>query len=122
MKLENEFVVPVPSTNQRARQPVYEVAHAVATKLGKPCFDNMVSKKAPIGETRSLKNLRTKEEKIASLDGQVVVNNVISNDGCWNVLVVDDLYDSGATLEEVCKQLRSYSKVGKIFVTTLTWR
>lgn len=116
------FVVPAPATTQRARQPVHEIAKTIATKIKVPYFEQMLVKLPSDGGAVSLKNLVTKEEKTASLNGRLRLEKTITNDGCWNVLVVDDLFDTGATLEAVCEQLRSYDKVGKIFVATLTWK
>ncbi len=116
------FVIPVPATNHRPQQPVYEIAKTIATKIKVPYFDGIVVKLPPDGAAVSLKNLVTKEQKTASLNGRLRLEKTITNDGCWNVLVVDDLFDTGATLEAVCQQLTSYEKVGKIFVATLTWK
>ncbi|WP_456024069.1 hypothetical protein [Pseudomonas protegens] len=54
---------------------------------------------------------------------KIVTNNgEITTDGCWNVLVVDDLFDSGASMDAACAVLRKYLKVGKIYVAALTWK
>ena len=37
-----------------------------------------------------------------------------------NVLIVDDLYSTGATLNEVCKILREDRNVMKIYVLAIT--
>ncbi|SPR99559.1 hypothetical protein [Cupriavidus taiwanensis] len=38
-----------------------------------------------------------------------------------NVLLIDDRYDTGASLEEACRVLRGYAKVAGIYVVTITW-
>jgi hypoxanthine phosphoribosyltransferase len=54
---------------------------------------------------------------------RIVMNNgEITTDGRWNVLVVDDLFDSGASMDAACAVLRKYPKVGKIYVAALTWK
>jgi predicted amidophosphoribosyltransferase len=70
----------------------------------------------------SLKNLKGKDEKIAALAGTLTLNPVIETEGTWNVLLVDDLYQSGASMEAACAVLRNYEKIGKIYVAALTWR
>jgi predicted amidophosphoribosyltransferase len=50
------------------------------------------------------------------------VNDEITNVGKWNVLLVDDLFHTGASMEAACNALRAYPKVGKIYVAALTWR
>jgi predicted amidophosphoribosyltransferase len=71
---------------------------------------------------KSLKDLCTKDEKIEAIGSSFSVNDQISTEEKWNVLVVDDLYHTGASMEAACKVLRAYSKVGKIYVAALTWR
>jgi len=70
----------------------------------------------------SLKNLNTKEEKVDAIGSSLSVNDVITNNGKWNVLIVDDLFHTGASMEAACQVLRTYPKVGNIYVAALTWR
>lgn len=112
------FVVPMPASTVRDLQPVTEVAKAVAKLLNVPCFDTILTKE----KGQSLKNLNTKDEKIKALEGSFSLNELITTDGKWNVLVVDDLFDSGATMEAACAKLRGYNKVDNIYVATLTWK
>jgi hypoxanthine phosphoribosyltransferase len=41
--------------------------------------------------------------------------------GC-NALVLDDLFDSGASMEAACTVLRTYAKIDKIFIAAFTWK
>ena len=116
------LVVPAPASTARARQPVPEVAKAVADRIGVPFFDNLVIKSAVLANTGSLKNMDTKDEKVAALKGRFVLNQAITNSGRWNALVIDDLYQTGATMEAVCETLAGYSKIGNVYVAALTWR
>ena len=113
------FIVPMPATNHRARQPVSEVADRLGELLDKPVFRNILLK-APNGA--SLKNMNTKEEKVAALTGSFSVHDAIKNEGRWNVLVIDDLFHTGASMEMACNGLRTYKKVERIYVAALTWR
>ncbi|EBK2138135.1 ComF family protein, partial [Salmonella enterica subsp. enterica serovar Enteritidis] len=70
----------------------------------------------------SLKNLNTKEEKIAAIANSFSVNDTIDNNGSWNVLIIDDLYHTGASMEAACAVLNDYTKVKNIYVAALTWR
>lgn len=116
------LVVPAPASTARARQPVPEVAKAVADRIEVPFFDNLVVKSAVLANSGSLKDMDTKEEKVTALKGRFVLNKAIQNPGKWNALVIDDLYQTGATLEAVCKILAGYSKIGNVYVAALTWR
>lgn len=116
------LVMPTPASTTRNRQPVTEVATAVAERLGKPLFDNIISKSAVATNTGSLKNMNSRAEKDAALAGRYLLNRPISNEGCWNVLVVDDLFDSGATMDAVCSLLSQYDKINGVYVAAMTWR
>lgn len=113
------FILPMPASAVRLRQPVAEVAEALGKIVRRPVFLDTL-RKASNG--KSLKDLNTKEEKIEAIGDDITVNNQITNEGAWNVLVVDDLYHTGASMEAACKVLRAYSKVEKIYVAALTWR
>jgi predicted amidophosphoribosyltransferase len=112
-------IVPMPASTLRARQPVTEVANELGALLKIPVFRNLLVK-AKNG--KSLKDLSTKQEKIEALGSSFSVNDEISDNGPLNVIVIDDLFHTGASMETACKVLRTYSKIGKIYVATLTWR
>lgn len=116
------LVVPTPASTARARQPVPELASEVANRVGVPCFNNLVVKSAVVANSGSLKNMTSKEEKVSALAGRFVLNKAFTNEGTWSALVVDDLYQTGATLEAVCAILAGYEKIGNIYVAALTWR
>jgi predicted amidophosphoribosyltransferase len=112
------FIVPMPASEARFRQPVTEVACALGQMAQKPVIELL--QKAPGGP--SLKNLQTRQEKLDALAGRITVVDRITNEGCWDVLLVDDLYHSGASMETACAALRGYSKVNRIYVAALTWK
>jgi predicted amidophosphoribosyltransferase len=72
------FVIPMPASNVRARQPVNEVAGHLAGLLDVPMFDKILVK-TPNG--KSLKNLKEKGEKAAALEGTISLNRQITNEG-----------------------------------------
>jgi predicted phosphoribosyltransferase len=47
------------------------------------------------------------------------VEDQTQGDGSWNVLVVDDLYDTGASLGAACQVLRKDQKVRPIYVAAV---
>lgn len=113
------LILPMPASNVRDRQPVTEIAQALAKLAGISCFDNLLLK-APGGT--SLKDLKTKEEKVEAIGNSFSVSPVIKNEGIWNVLLIDDLYHTGASMDAAYMALRGYNKVDKIYIAALTWR
>lgn len=113
------LVVPMPASNARERQPVTEVAREVGRLQNLPVFENLLLK-APTGQ--SLKDLETREQKLAAIGNSLGVYDVISGQGRWNVLLVDDLYDSGASMHAACTALSRHPKIADIYVACLTWK
>ncbi|MGP8251484.1 MAG: ComF family protein [Terracidiphilus sp.] len=113
------FIVPMPASSQRKRQPVTEVAKELGVLVKSPVYSNLLIR-AKNG--KSLKDLNTKDEKIEAIGNSFGLNDEIPGNGQWNVLVIDDLFHTGASMETACKVLRTYPKVGKIYVAALTWR
>ena len=116
------MVIPVPASKVRIRQPVYEVSRLVASQLGLKSFEGIVTNTSVEGQVVALKDLVTKADKVGALKQRLALNDGIANDGCWNTLVVDDLYDTGASLEVVCDVLGTYRKIDEIYVATLSWK
>ena len=113
------FIVPMPASTQRPRQPVTDVANELGALVQTPVLGNVLLKAT---NGKSLKDLNTKDEKIEAIGNSFSVNDAITNNGQWNVLVVDDLFHTGASMEAACKALRTYPKVRKIYMAALTWR
>jgi predicted amidophosphoribosyltransferase len=116
------FVMPAPASTMRQRQPVHEVAAAVAARMEVPLFDNLVVRSVLAANTGSLKNMHTRAEKDEALKGRYLLNKAIENKGSWNALVIDDLYHTGATMDAVCSLLAQYDKISGVYVAALTWR
>ncbi len=56
----------------------------------------------------ALKNLAGKEAKVEALKDRFTIQDGIEPQGCWNALLVDDLFDTGASMEAACAKLRTY--------------
>lgn len=116
------LIVPMPASNARAWQPVNEVANELGKLIDVPVFDDIVVKVASDAGAKQLKDMASKDEKDAALEGKFTINDGISNNGKWNALLLDDLFDTGASMEAVAANLATYQKIGKIFVAALTWK
>lgn len=113
--LLTDVVVPMPPSKERVKQPVRELAKAVASKMAKQYSDNLLVK---VSVTKQMKALITKEEKMEALSKSFRVNNNLLK--FTDVLILDDIFDSGSSLEAACRVLRSYEKIHKIYVVALT--
>lgn len=111
------FVIPIPPSKYRATQPAVELARKVSEKMNLPFFENILLKN---GTTSQMKNIATTKERIEALMGCFYINDAITNNGLWDVLVIDDLYSSGASLSSATQVLRNYTKIGKIFVAAFS--
>jgi predicted amidophosphoribosyltransferase len=116
------MIIPMPASTVRAKQPVNELAYALGRLMGKPVFDQMIVKAAAPAGSPALKNLHTRAEKDAALAGRITINEVITNEGQWNALLLDDLFDTGATMDAVCQALRTYRKINRIYAAAITWK
>ena len=110
------FVLPIPPSKERSKQPVIEVSRQVGANLRVPCIENMLLKNA---SAEQMKNINSRKEKVEALCNKLSFQDVLQ-DGQYNVLIVDDLYDTGATLEAATLVLREYTKIKEIYVATIT--
>jgi len=113
------LLIPMPPSTRRSRQPVLELTTAIGAITKTPVFDNILSKTT---NGIQLKNITGKEAKIEILKDSFTITDGIQGNGPWNALIIDDLYDTGATLEVACSALKGYPKIKSIFVATFTWK
>jgi competence protein ComFC len=97
-----DVIVPVPPSRRRAYQPVVEIAKAIGELLGLPVDPAAISKAR---ETRELKNVFDFKERTMALQGAFKANEKAVRGK--RILLVDDLYRSGATAAIVAKALTS---------------
>ncbi len=110
------LVIPMPASKQRERQPVREIAIKVAENMKIPCLENLLIKNV---STPQMKDSDSRDEKVDTLVKAFAINDVLG-DGDYDILIVDDLYDTGSSLEAATKVLNEYSKIRKIYVATVT--
>jgi ATP-dependent DNA helicase RecQ len=91
-----ECIVPVPSTTERQINPVQSFCEALAAKLNLPV--NPLVRKTRL--TRPQKEMKTLAQKRANIAGAFALNGDVRH---RRILLIDDLYDSGATLEEITR-------------------
>ncbi|WP_035552179.1 ComF family protein [Burkholderia sp. 9120] len=111
------LIVPMPATSARARQPVAEVANALGRIKNTPVFHHLLFKQAG---GQKMKDIPTREAKVEAVKDAFSYEDQIEGNGKHNVLLLDDLYDSGATAEAAVAVLRTYPKIAGIYVAALT--
>ena len=102
------MVIPVPPSNKRrSYQPVFEIAKEIANFLDKDCRLDILLKEDDL-QAKDNFNVEGRFKQIVKINQPA------------NVLIVDDLYSTGATLNEICKILREDRNVMKIYVLAIT--
>jgi hypothetical protein len=109
---EVDAVVPVPPTAKRRFDPVSEFAGALARELGVA----VLSAVEKVRSTDPQKEMHTLAQKRANVRGAFAVRQQVRGK---RLLLIDDLFDSGATLEEVHRVLKSAGATN-VPVLTLT--
>ncbi|WP_431048779.1 ComF family protein [Roseateles sp. L2-2] len=112
------FIVPMPPSRVRPWQPMSLVARELALQLRVPVFERLLLK-TPL--SRPLKDFPTREERLLALTHAFSLHDEIRNQGLWNALLIDDVVDSGTTMEAASLLLRKYRKIDQLFVAALTW-
>jgi len=111
-----DLIIPIPSTNKtRPFQPVEEIAKELGRRKRIKVI-NILTKKP--GGTE-MKNVKDTKEKKTLLEGRILISPDYEISG-KAVLLIDDLYDSGATLEAATNILYKKAKVKTVSVLTMT--
>lgn len=110
------FIVPIPPSKVRTRQHVVEIAKELAKNMRIPCYENLLVK---TNNTPQMKDIEHREEKVSILVNVFSVNDKLG-EGLYDALIVDDLLDSGSSIEAATTVLRGYSKIRSIFVAVVT--
>lgn len=112
---EVDAIIPLPPSKSRTVQPVSLLANAVAGELGIDCIEDVLIKN---GTTPQMKDLSSKEERMEALLGCFsVIDNL---DDVHDVVLLDDLFSSGSTMEAATLVLREYDKIDNIYVAVFT--
>lgn len=114
-KARIDAIVPMPASNVRSVQPVIQIADALGKRLGVPVLEKCVSKTK---RTPQLKDVYNYEERRNLLEGAFKVNREES--AGRSVLLFDDLYRSGATMNAVARELAKAGEAREVFVLALT--
>lgn len=107
-----DLIVPVPSSTPREFSPVHEFCKALAGAINKPVQPCVFKTR----QTKPQKEMHTLPQKRDNVAGAFALDGDVNGK---RILLVDDLFDSGATLEEITNILLK-SKAARVTVLTLT--
>lgn len=109
---EVDALVPTPPSQPRSNDPVSALAEALNQKLNLPVWAALKKTR----KTSPQKEMHNMAQKRANVAGAFAVQREVAGK---RVLVLDDLFDSGATLEEIARVLRM-AGAARVHVLTLT--
>jgi predicted amidophosphoribosyltransferase len=110
-----DAIVPVPPTRIRRFQPVFEIATRLANTIGLPLLKDFVRN---VKNTKELKNVFDYHERIRLLENAYKVRDQSLHGK--TVLLFDDLYRSGATLNAVTRVLYEQAQCSDVYALALT--
>lgn len=110
-----DVLVPVPPSRQRQVQPVLLVAEALAQRLGVACAANAVTRVRDVPELKNVRDLNERDQLLAG--AHHVDKSQIEG---RRVLLFDDLYRSGATMNAISSALYDSGAAADVFALTLT--
>ena len=111
---EFDVIVPVRPSTPRTVQPVLVMANGIGEKLGIPVID-CISKTRDVGQ---VKNITDTEERAKALKGLYNVNS--RKLAGKRVLLFDDLFRSGATMNEITHVLLIEGEAADVYALTVT--
>lgn len=112
-----DFIIPIPPSNvDRPKQPVHLVCEALSNEFNVPLLKKALTKSKV---TEEMKNITEKDKRIELLKNAMVLNcaDKLENN---EILLIDDLYGSGATLSVATELLYNKGNVKNVCVLTLT--
>jgi competence protein ComFC len=109
-----DVIIPIPPSKQRSFQPVFEIARELAQSM-KIALDTTSLKKAKT--TLQMKDVGDVSERIATLQAAFTSDREL--DGKV-VLLFDDLFQSGATMNVAARTLRRQGLAKALYALALT--
>ena len=110
-----DVIIPVPSSKGRNFQPAAAIAEALGKQRGVRVLKDYLSKSGK----DEIKNIENPENRPEMVKKQISISGKDDLSG-KKVLLLDDVYDTGATLNFCCTILKEQAKVGSVSVLTMT--
>lgn len=110
-----DVIVPVPPSQRRKRQPVFVLASGLGERLSVPVIQNCVTRVKKLPQLKNINDFAERKrllEEAHSVDPALVSKK--------NVLLFDDLYQSGATMNAVASALYDSGDASDVFALAIT--
>lgn len=108
-------IIPVPPSRNRTFQPVLRIAKGISSRLKIPFHADILVKTKETSELKNVFEFETRMKLLKNAFG--AASNMLRGK---SILLIDDLYRSGATLNAVTEILYKQGKIHKVYVLTLT--
>jgi len=109
-----DLIVPVPPSGSRSVQPVIILARGIGNAVSLPVAECVTTTRSPI----QLKGVRDRQKRRELLDGLYAVDRTITEGK--NILLFDDLYRSGSTMNAIADLVRNEGHSAVVRVLTVT--
>ncbi len=111
-----DIIIPIPpSDTTREFQPVYEIASYLGKYTGLAIAFNTLKKKKSTSQLKEIENPQERKEVLN--DAFSITNGILSGK---SILLFDDLYRSGETLNAVADIIKNEGKAKAVYVLTVT--
>lgn len=109
-----EMIVPVPPSGTRRTQPVMLLARGISAETGLPLVPCVTKTRG----TPQLKNIFDLDERLVALEGVHVADPGAAQGR--RILLFDDLFRSGATMNAITTALLEQGKAAEVYALTIT--
>jgi competence protein ComFC len=107
-------IIPMPPSKQRIMQPVFEIASALASTLGIAVDTKSVSKTT---STLQMKDTGDYSARVVALESTIQVEGYLAGK---RLLLVDDLFQSGASMNVVARAIKDIGQARAVYALALT--
>ena len=92
------------------------IAHTISDILHVRLINNIIYRKK---ETKALSSLNSKEDRLNMIKNAFVVNEDFNSKNKINLLIIDDVFTTGSTLNELSKEIKKLECINKVGVLTV---
>jgi competence protein ComFC len=109
-----DLIIPMPPSKQRLMQPVFEIASALGSTIGIAVDTKSVSKTS---STLQMKDIGDYSARVVALESTIEVGGDLNDK---RVLLVDDLFQSGASMNVVARAIKDLGHARAVYAIALT--